>query len=215
MAEPERYDAVVLGSGVRAPDLVRHAAQFGITTGPVAVHKAQVQQRKRDIVDGLIAMHLGRYQDSGAGLVMGSGRFVAPRTLAVRLNDGGERMLAGEGMFLNVRTHATLPDVPGLAATGPLTHIKALDLGRLPSHLLVLGGGYVGLEVGQAYRRFGSRVTIFNRGPRLASREDPGVAVRVGTLPIGAVLWTRTMAPTRRFMKALVGVTDDRILASP
>ena len=107
---------------------------------------------------------------------MGSGRFVAPKTLAVRLNDGGERVLAGERVFLNVGTHATLPDVPGLAAAEPLTHIEALDLGRLPSHLLVLGGGYVGLELGQAYRRFGSRVTIVNRGPRLAGREDPDVS---------------------------------------
>jgi pyruvate/2-oxoglutarate dehydrogenase complex dihydrolipoamide dehydrogenase (E3) component len=159
-----------------AANLTRHAAQFGVTTGRVAVDMEQVRKRKRDMVDGLIAMHLGRYKDSGAELIMGSGRFVAPKTMAVRLNDGGGRVLVGERVFLNVGTHATIPDVPGLADAVPLTHIEALDLGRLPSHLLVLGGGYVGLELGQAYRRFGSRVTIVNRGPRLVSREDPDVS---------------------------------------
>jgi pyruvate/2-oxoglutarate dehydrogenase complex dihydrolipoamide dehydrogenase (E3) component len=159
-----------------AADLVRHAAQFGISIGPVAIDMEQVRKRKRDMVDGLIAMHLGRYRDSGAELIMGSGHFVAPKTLDVRLNDGGTRVLAGERVFLNVGTHATIPEIPGLAEAGPLTHIEALDLGHLPSHLLVLGGGYVGLELGQAHRRFGSRVTIVNRGPRLAGREDPDVS---------------------------------------
>src|SRR3954462_7661473 len=135
-----------------AADLLRHAGQFGITTGPVAVDMEQVRQRKRDMVDGLISMHLDRYKASGAELIMGSGRFVAPRTIAVCLRDGDTRVLAGERVFLNVGTHATIPDVPGLAAARPLTHIEALELGRLPSHLLVLGGGYVGLELGEAYR---------------------------------------------------------------
>ncbi len=137
---------------------------------------AKVRQRKRDMVDGLIAMHLENYRASGAELIMGEGQFVAPKTLEVRLNDGGTRVLTGEQVFLNLGTHPAIPDVPGLAAAGPLTNIEALELDYLPAHLIVLGGGYVGLELAQAYRRFGSRVTIIEHGPQLAGREDPDVA---------------------------------------
>ena len=134
------------------------------------------------MVEGLIAMHLELYQKSGAELIMGEGRFVAPKTLEVRLRDGGTRVLAGERIFLNVGTHATIPSIPGLADAGPLTHIEALELDRLPAHLIVLGGGYVGLELAQAYRRFGSRVTVVEHGPQLAGREDPDVADAIGRL---------------------------------
>jgi pyruvate/2-oxoglutarate dehydrogenase complex dihydrolipoamide dehydrogenase (E3) component len=137
---------------------------------------ARVRQRKRDMVEGLIALHLERYRASGAGLIMGAGRFVAPKTLEVRLNDSGTRVLAGERVFLNVGTHATIPEVPGLVAAQPLTHIEVLELDRLPEHLIVLGGGYVSLEFAQAYRRFGSRVTVIEHGPQLAGREDPDFA---------------------------------------
>ena len=85
---------------------------------------------------------------------MGSGRFVAPKTLEVWLNDGGTRVLAGDQVFLNIGTHAAIPSVPGLGAARPLTHIEALELDYAPSHLVVLGGGYVGLELAQAYLKF-------------------------------------------------------------
>jgi pyruvate/2-oxoglutarate dehydrogenase complex dihydrolipoamide dehydrogenase (E3) component len=101
---------------------------------------------------------------------------VAPKTLEVRLNDGGTRMLVGDQVFVNIGTRATIPSVPGLDAAGPLTNIEALELDYVPQHLIVLGGGYVGLELAQAYRRFGSRVTIIEHGPQLAGREDPDVA---------------------------------------
>jgi pyruvate/2-oxoglutarate dehydrogenase complex dihydrolipoamide dehydrogenase (E3) component len=107
---------------------------------------------------------------------MGTGRFVAPKTLEVRLNDGGARVLAGDQVFVDIGTHAAIPSVPGLDAARPLTHIEALELDYLPSHLVVLGGGYVGLEMAQAYRRFGSRVTIIETGAQLMTREDPDVA---------------------------------------
>jgi pyruvate/2-oxoglutarate dehydrogenase complex dihydrolipoamide dehydrogenase (E3) component len=156
--------------------LVHHAAQFGMTTGPVAIDMATVRRRKRDMVDRLVAAHLQNYETSGAQLIMGNGRFVAPKTLEVRLNDGGTRVLAGDQVFLDVGTHAALPNIPGLEAARPLTHIEALELDHLPSHLIVLGGGYVGLEMAQAYRRFGSRVTVIEYGPQLMGREDPDVA---------------------------------------
>jgi pyruvate/2-oxoglutarate dehydrogenase complex dihydrolipoamide dehydrogenase (E3) component len=107
---------------------------------------------------------------------MGTGHFVAPKTLEVRLNDGGTRLLAGDQVFLNVGTHAAMPRVPGLEAARPLTNIEALELDYVPPHLIVLGGGYVGLELAQAYRRFGSRVTVIQHGPQLMGREDPDVS---------------------------------------
>src|SRR5262249_56143691 len=110
---------------------------------------------------------------------MGKGRLVARKTLEVRLNDGGTRVLTGDKVFLNVGTHAAIPSVPGLEAARPLTNIEALELDYLPSHLIVLGGGYVGLEFAQAYRRFGSRVTIIEHGPQLMQREDPDVTLQV------------------------------------
>jgi pyruvate/2-oxoglutarate dehydrogenase complex dihydrolipoamide dehydrogenase (E3) component len=215
MAQPERFDALILGSGTggklvawhmarsgrrtaaverrwiggacpniacmpskneifsaKVAHLVRHGAHFGAMTGPVAVDMATVRQRKREMVDAQIAKHLQNYKTSGAELIMGTGRFVAPKTLEVRLNDGGTRVLAGEQVFLNVGTHAAIPSAPGLEAARPLTHIEALELDYLPSHLIVIGGGYAGLELAQAYRRFGSNVTIIEQGPQLMARED-------------------------------------------
>ena len=159
--------------------LVRHAAEYGTVTGAVATDMAVVRQRKRDMVERQIAAHLQNYKSSGAELILGEGRFVAPKTLEVRLNDGGTRVLTGEKVFLNVGTHAAIPNVPGLEAARPLTNIEALELDYLPSHLIVLGGGYVGLEFAQAYRRFGSRVTVIQHGPQLMDREDRDVADEV------------------------------------
>jgi len=158
----------------------RHAAEFGtMITGLVTTNMAKVRQRKRDMVNREIELHLHNYKTSGAELIMGSGRFVAPRTLEVRLNDGGTRVLAGGQVFLNLGTHAAIPPVPGLETARPLTHIEALELDYAPAHLVVLGGGYVGLELAQAYRRFGSRVTVIETGAQLMAREDPDVVDEV------------------------------------
>ena len=124
----------------------------------------------------MVAMQLDLYKASGADLIMGAGRFIAPKTIGVGLNDGGARVPIGDRVVLNLGTHATIPDTPGLAAAKPLTNVEALELDRLPDHLVVIGGGYVGLEMAQAYRRFGSRVTIIEAGPQLAGREDSDVA---------------------------------------
>ncbi|MGO9597958.1 MAG: mercuric reductase [Isosphaeraceae bacterium] len=163
----------------KVADLLRHAGQFGVGPCSLAIDMAKVRQRKRDMVEGLIATHLNRYKASGAGLIMGAGHFVEARTLEVHLNDGGTRVLAGEKVFLNLGTHATIPAIPGLADARPLTHIEMLELDRVPEHLIVLGGGYVGLEFAQAYRRFGSRVTVVEHGPQLLGREDPDVAAEI------------------------------------
>jgi pyruvate/2-oxoglutarate dehydrogenase complex dihydrolipoamide dehydrogenase (E3) component len=160
--------------------LARRAADFGAMTGPVRVDMTAVRRRKREMVDAQIAAHLRNYEASGAELIMGSGRFVAPKTLEVSLNDdGGARMLAAEQVFLNLGTHAAIPAVPGLEAARPLTHIEALELDALPAHLIVIGGGYAGLELAQAYRRFGSDVTIVEAGPQLMGREDFDVSQEI------------------------------------
>src|SRR5262249_2556115 len=102
--------------------------------------------------------------------------------LEVRLRDGGTIALTGERIFLNLGTRPTIPPVAGLADARPLMNIELLELDRVPAHLVVLGGGYVGLEFAQAYRRFGSRVTVVEHGPQLAGREDPDVADAIGRL---------------------------------
>jgi len=163
----------------KVADLTHHGASFGAMTDSVPIDMAKVRQRKRDMVEGEVAAILQQYESSGAELIMGVGNFIAPKTLEVHLNDGGTRLLAGDQVFINVGTHAAIPSVPGLEAAGPLTNIEALELDHAPQHLIVLGGGYVGLELAQAFRRFGSRVTIIERGPQLAGREDPDVADEV------------------------------------
>ena len=150
--------------------------EFGMETGPVTVNMAGVYARKKKMVDGLMKTHLDQYHASGAELIWGNARFIGPRTLQVALRDGGERILTGERVFVNVGTHAAIPPIPGLADAKPMTHIEVLDLQRLPEHLIVLGGGYVGLELAQAMRRFGSRVTLIAREPQLAPKEDADVA---------------------------------------
>jgi pyruvate/2-oxoglutarate dehydrogenase complex dihydrolipoamide dehydrogenase (E3) component len=159
--------------------LARHAGAFGAMNGAIKTDMAKVRRRKRTMVDNEVAFHLDAYAQSGAELIMGTGRFLAPKTIEVRLSDGSTRLLAGDRIVLNVGTHAAIPDIPGLAAARPLTHVEALELDYVPSHLVVVGGGYVGLEMAQAYRRFGSEVTVIEPGPQVIGREDADVAAAV------------------------------------
>jgi pyruvate/2-oxoglutarate dehydrogenase complex dihydrolipoamide dehydrogenase (E3) component len=163
-------------SSARVAHLVHHGAEFGWTINPPAIDMTVVLQRKRAMVEAQVAAHLRNYKASGADLIMGCGRFVAPKTIAVSLNDGGARKLTSDHVFVNVGTRVAIPNIPGLEAARPLTNIEALELDYLPPHLMVLGGGYVGLELAQAYRRFGSRVTVIEHGPQLMAREDRDVA---------------------------------------
>ncbi|MEA2872777.1 MAG: hypothetical protein QOH67_2753 [Hyphomicrobiales bacterium] len=166
----------------KVADLIRGATTFGPRPGPLSVDMAGVRQHKRDMVDGLISIHKARFAVDGLEFILGEGRFVAPRTIEVRLPQGGTRRLEGERVFLNLGTHAAIPDIPGLSGAAPLTHVEALELDRFPAHLIVLGGGYVGLEMAQAFRRFGSRVTVIDQAPQLAPREDPDVAEAIHSI---------------------------------
>ena len=177
----------------------RDGAEYGVMTGPVKVDMAKVLSRKRAMVQGLIDTHLKNYKESGAELIMGSGRFVASRTLEVNLNDGGTRTLVGDKVFLNLGTHAAIPNVPGLEAAKPMTHIEALELDVLPAHLIVIGGGYSGLELAQAYRRFGAEVTVVESAPQLMSREDADASSEIRRILAGEAIQIRVPA---EFIKA-------------
>jgi pyruvate/2-oxoglutarate dehydrogenase complex dihydrolipoamide dehydrogenase (E3) component len=154
----------------------RHGAEYGIQSGPVSTDMKGVLNRKRKMVEAEVQAHLDRFKATGAELVRGEARFVAPKTVAVQLNEGGRRMITGDRVFLDLGAGAAIPDIAGLAAARPMTHVEALDLDRLPGHVIVLGGGYVGLELAQALRRFGSEVTVIERGRQLTAAEDPDIA---------------------------------------
>jgi pyruvate/2-oxoglutarate dehydrogenase complex dihydrolipoamide dehydrogenase (E3) component len=149
--------------------------EFGISKDNAQIHMPGVRDRKRKMVDGLVQMHLANYKASGAELLMGFGRFIAPKTIEVALAGGGTRVLRGDKVVISTGSRSSVDPIPGLAEASPLTHIEALELDHLPEHLLIIGGGYIGLELAQAMRRFGSRVTILERNARLVHREDPDV----------------------------------------
>ena len=198
----------------RVAYLVRNAARFGTLTGEVRTDMRKVLARKQDMVEREIAIHLDAYSESGAELIMGLGRFVGAKTIEVALNDGGARVLSGGEIVLNLGSHAAIPDIPGLEAARALTHIEALDLDVLPSHLIVLGGGYVGVEMAQAFRRFGSRVTVIEPGGQLMGREDPDVAETIRTLldreGVEVVLNARPASVTRLVRRRCGGDHRDR-----
>jgi pyruvate/2-oxoglutarate dehydrogenase complex dihydrolipoamide dehydrogenase (E3) component len=150
--------------------------EFGISKDNVRIDMSAVRDRKRKMVDGLVQVHLDNYQSSGAELILGSGRFVGPKTLEVGLNSGETRLVRAKNIVIGTGTRATLPEIPGLAEAKPLTHVEALELNHIPEHLLVMGGGYVGLELAQAMRRFGSRVTVIDRNARLTDNDDEDVS---------------------------------------
>lgn len=155
--------------------LARRGMEFGLKTESLGVDIPAVQRRKRLMVENLQEIHLDLTTASGAELFRGEARFVGPRIVEVALHGGGRKTISGDRVFLDLGSRAAIPQIPGLAEAAPLTHVELLDLDRLTAHLIVLGGGYVGLELSQAFRRFGSRVTVIQASPQLAEREDPDV----------------------------------------
>jgi len=160
----------------------RGAERGGIAKPGSAIDMAAVLTRKRRMVRGLNEMYLENFKSSGAELILGVGRFIGPGTLEVTLPDGARRQLRGANVIISTGTHAVVEPVPGIANAQPLTHVEVLELDEVPEHLLVIGGGYVGLELAQAMRRFGSKVTVINRNDRLLPREDDDVAEAVTSL---------------------------------
>src|SRR6266567_6662358 len=128
------------------------------------------------MVRGMNEMYLDNYEKTGAEFILGTGRFMAPKTVEVLLSDGTIRQLRGTNVIVSTGTRAKLEPIPGLAEAQPLTHIEALELDQIPEHLVVIGSGYVGVEFAQAMRRFGSRVTVIGRRQRLMPQEDEDVS---------------------------------------
>src|SRR5262245_47899390 len=138
----------------RVASLAKRGAEFGLEMDSLSIDMAGVQRRKRLMVEAQHQVHVDLGIANGVEMIMGNARFIAPRTVEIALNKGGARAILADRVFLALGSRATIPNIPGLAAAQPLTHIEALDLDRLPEHLIVLGGGYIGLELSQAMRRF-------------------------------------------------------------
>ena len=168
---PSKY----LIHGAKVANFFRRGAEFGVVPGDWKLEMPAVRDGKRKMVDGMVVRNHELYRESGAELVMGQGRFVGPRTIEVAAADG-KRSLRGDTVVISTGSRARIDPIPGLPEARPMTHVEALELQRVPGHLIVLGGGYVGLELAQAFRRFGSRVTVVERNDALAHREDRDVS---------------------------------------
>jgi len=163
-------------------DYFRRSKEFGIAHDGFTIDMSGVRERKRKMVRGLNEMYMENYRQTGAEFILGAGRFVAPRTVEAVLPDGATSQLRATNVIVSTGTRATLEAIPGLAEAQPLTHIEALELDQVPEHLLVIGAGYIGVELSQAMRRFGSKVTLIDRNGRLMSKEDPDVCEALGSL---------------------------------
>jgi pyruvate/2-oxoglutarate dehydrogenase complex dihydrolipoamide dehydrogenase (E3) component len=157
-------------------------AEFGMESTGYTVNMSVVANRKRSMVKDLVGIHVRNFQASGGELILGHGYFVGPRLVQVDLRDGTRRQLRGRNVVIGTGTRTMYEAIPGLAAAKPLTHIEALELDTLPEHLLVLGGGYIGLEFAQAMRRLGSKVSVLERSSTLLPREDPDVRSGLASL---------------------------------
>ncbi len=157
--------------------LARRGPDYGVRTGPVSVDMTVVRKRKRDIVDEFRAGSEKQLTGTeGVDLLMGEASFTGPHSVRVALNDGGTRDLTAERIFINAGDRPSSPPIPGLDTVPTLDSTSIMELDTVPAHLLVVGGGYIALEYGQMFRRFGSRVTIVQRGPQLLAREDKDIA---------------------------------------
>jgi pyruvate/2-oxoglutarate dehydrogenase complex dihydrolipoamide dehydrogenase (E3) component len=164
-------------ASARVAYLARRAADFGVRTGTVSVDMAAVRQRKRDIVTQFRSgSRKGLEAADGLDLLFGSARFSGPRQLEVELTDGGTAQLSADLVFINTGARPSVPPIPGLDEVSYVDSTSIMELDQVPDHLLVLGGGYIGVEFAQMFRRFGSRVTIVDQGPQLLAREDADIA---------------------------------------
>src|SRR5271163_2701651 len=168
--------------GAKVASYIRRSKEFGINHDGFTIDMSGVRERKRKMVRDLNDMYLENYRNTGAEFLLGTGKFIAPRTVEVAFADGTIRRLRGANVIVSTGTRAALGQISGLAEAQPLTHIEALELDELPEHLLVIGAGYVGVELAQAMRRFGSKVSMIDRNARLMSKEDPDVCEALRSL---------------------------------
>jgi pyruvate/2-oxoglutarate dehydrogenase complex dihydrolipoamide dehydrogenase (E3) component len=172
----------MIASG-RVAYLARRAADYGVQTGPVRINMARVRRRKRDIVASFRGGSEKKIKKT-ANLewIEGKASFTGPRSVEVQLSGGRTRSLAAERIFINAGCRPSVPALEGAADVPLLDSTSIMEVGQVPKHLLVLGGGYVGLEFGQLFRRLGSAVTIVQSGPQLLGHEDKDVADEVAEI---------------------------------
>jgi len=165
----------------RIAHLARGAGEYGIHAGPVSVDMPAVRQRKRDMVTSFRLSTERRITRGGEGaeLIFGEARFTGPKTIEVALKDGGTRVIEAEWFFINTGARPANPPLDGQESVTILNSTTVMELDEVPQHLLVLGGGYIGCEFGQLFRRLGSQVTVIQRGGQLLGREDADVAEAV------------------------------------
>jgi pyruvate/2-oxoglutarate dehydrogenase complex dihydrolipoamide dehydrogenase (E3) component len=166
-------------ASARVAYLARRGADYGVDVGPIAVDMARVRERKRAIVSTQRQSREKRLANAQVELIRGEASFTAPRQLRVALHGGGERQLSAAQIFIDAGTHSATPAIEGLDTVSHLDNESIMELDHVPEHLLVLGGGYIGLEFSQMFRRFGSKVTIIQSGPQLLGEEDQDVAAEV------------------------------------
>ena len=170
-------------ASARVAQFARRAAEYGVQTGPVTVDMAAVRQRKRDVVSLISAIPVFLIdQTEGLDLVMGEASFIDSKAVEVRSDDGSVRQLTADRIIIDTGGRPSKPPIPGLDNVPSLDSTSIMELDTLPDHLVIVGGGYIGLEFSQMFRRFGSQVTIVQRGKQLLLREDPDVAEEVAKI---------------------------------
>src|SRR5438132_4142543 len=167
-------------NSARVAYLARRAADFGVHSGDVNVNMKEVRERKQRVVEQFREGGLkGVQRTPNLELIIGNARFTGTREIEVQVNDGGTRTLTAEKIFINTGGRPLKPQLEGIDSVPTLDSTSIMELDELPEHLLVLGGGYIGLEFGQMFRRFGSEVTIVQRIDQLLGREDADIAEAV------------------------------------
>jgi pyruvate/2-oxoglutarate dehydrogenase complex dihydrolipoamide dehydrogenase (E3) component len=167
----------------RVAYLARRAADYGVNTGAISIDLGKVRQRKRDIVDSFRNGSQARLEKAAnLDLIFGDASFTGPRSVAVRLRDGTRQVFSAQWIFINAGTRASHPSLDGLDDVPSLDNASIMELDSVPAHLLILGGGYIGLEFGQLFRRLGSRVTIIQSAGQLLTGEDPDIADEVAKI---------------------------------
>src|SRR5439155_14635774 len=167
----------------RVAYLARRGADYGVQTGPVTIDMTKVRQRKSDIVESFRTNGQRRIeQTDGVDLLLGEAAFTGPKTLEVHLSNGETRQLTASTMLINAGARPAKPSMTGIEDVATLDSTSIMELDEVPEHLLIVGGGYIGLEFGQMFRRFGSQVTVIQRGANLLAREDTDVAMEVAKI---------------------------------
>jgi pyruvate/2-oxoglutarate dehydrogenase complex dihydrolipoamide dehydrogenase (E3) component len=169
-------------ASARVAYLARRGSDYGVDVGPVAVDMSRVRERKRNIVLTMRHHREERLAKAQVELIRGEASFTAPGKLRVALRDGGERRLTAPQIFINTGTQSALPPIQGLETVPHLNNESIMEVGLVPEHLLIVGGGYIGIEFSQMFRRFGSRVTVIQGGAQLLREEDPDVAAEVAKI---------------------------------